>query len=68
MKAFPHDSTNQYGMDLRDYFAGLAMQGLLTRPLEELTEGQTDKHKKVSTYLSYISYQMADAMIEERES
>ena len=67
MKAFPHDSTNQYGMDLRDYFAGQAMTGLLQRPLEELIQGQTNKHQKVSTYLAYVSYQMADAMMKARD-
>jgi len=67
MKAFPNGIiTNgdgliiggQQGMDLRDWFAGLAMQGILSEnsgiryPTEELV---------------YFSYEIANAMMQTRE-
>ena len=63
MKAFPNGIiTNgdgliiggQQGMDLRDWFAGLAMEGIV---YEGDTPEQTAK----------AAYQMADAMMKERE-
>jgi len=63
MKAFPNGIiTNgdgliiggQQGMDLRDWFAGLAMEGIV---YEGVTPEQTAK----------AAYQMADAMMKERE-
>jgi hypothetical protein len=61
MKAFPNKGYeseslgNKYGgMDLRDYFAGLAMQSMLS-------------WKEVSNiYISQESYMMADSMMEAR--
>jgi hypothetical protein len=74
--AFP---TNQYanginpsgfdtGMTLRDYFAAKAMQGLLTIPAETLSESKTDKHEQLDSYVSYLAYTMADAMLKAREA
>jgi hypothetical protein len=69
MKAFP---TPQYreekfnGMDLRDYFAGQIVAGLLARPMEELSQGRTTKYE-VESYIAYISYEMADAMMKARD-
>lgn len=73
MKAFPNptlsDTENstidmltddsQYGMDLRDYFAGLAMQGLLSNPNygNEITIYETVK----------TCYAIADTMMREKE-
>jgi len=54
------------GMDLRDYFASKALQGLLTRPVEEFLDA-IDGTEKVESYLARISYGMADAMMEARE-
>ena len=59
MKAFPNpNNTQQAGMDLRDWFAGLAMQGLLanvkTSPEDILL-------------ICKASYAIASAMMEERE-
>jgi len=61
MKAFPNKGYeseslgNKYGgMDLRDYFAGLAMQSMLS-------------WKEISNiYISQESYMMADSMMEAR--
>ena len=65
MKAFPNGIiTNgdgliiggQQGMDLRDWFAGLAMQGMLAN-------GQFYVSKNTAKH----AYYMADLMMEERE-
>jgi hypothetical protein len=75
MKAFPTNVTKSsggdgwktdYGMDLRDYFAAKALQGLLTRPVEEFLDA-IDGTEKVENYVARISYGMADAMMEARE-
>ena len=65
MKAFPYQIDNgatvrgEYGMDLRDYFAAKAMQGILASsvgenlPNEDIAAG--------------AAYEYADAMIEARK-
>ena len=58
MKAFPLSNMtglNQQGMDLRDYFAAKAMQGLVA----------SDVHAPVSEFVRK-AYEIADAMMEER--
>lgn len=56
--AFPSGYYNK-GMELRDWFAGMALQGLLANALawEQKTTGQTIE----------LSYKMADLMLEERK-
>ena len=66
MKAFPHTyermidgetaTCTNTGMDLRDWFAGLAMQGMLAN-------GQFYVSKNTAKH----AYYMADLMMEERE-
>jgi hypothetical protein len=62
MKAFPASDTfdrdSKHGMDLRDYFAAKAMQGLLSTVKDEEW-----KYDEVAT----IAYGMADAMMQMRE-
>ena len=62
MKAFPK-SYSQYptndGMDLRDYFAAKAMQAMIG----QCTNGNFDDF-----VIAEQAYQMADFMIEERNS
>ena len=61
MKAFPspHWKQPEYeGMDLRDYFAAKAMQGLLSTTKEETW---------IPNDVAEISYLVADAMIKARE-
>ena len=58
----------EQGMTLRDYFAAKAMQGLLTIPAETLSESKTDKHERLDSYVSYLAYTMADAMLKAREA
>ena len=54
-QAFPSNVWWETGMTLRDYFAAKAMQGIL---FEGLEPEETAKH----------AYQMADAMLMEREA
>jgi len=69
MKAFPHTYDNivdghvatntNYGMDLRDWFAGLAMQAIIGR-----------EDNRFTTTLEFVggkAYQFADAMMKARE-
>jgi hypothetical protein len=62
MKAFPNGLVYgrelEGGMDLRDYFAAKAMQGLLSTVKDE--EWQYDE-------VATIAYGMADAMMKERK-
>jgi hypothetical protein len=55
MKAYPNHRSE--GMDLRDYFASQAMQGLTTK---YGNDGDPETRAKES-------YRLADAMIKERE-
>lgn len=75
MKAYPYmhkhptsgQTTMSDGMDLRDWFAGMAMQGLLTIPAKELSNDLSDKYPRIDSYVSYLSFVMADAMMKARE-
>ena len=64
MKAFPIIDGNanykQEGMDLRDHFAGLAMQSLINK---ELSESLPSNRRKI---ISERSYKIADEMMEAR--
>ena len=67
-KAFP-DSYNYKGMDLRDYFAAKAMQGLVSN---EIIAGNIAKYAKQNDLggnnaIAIISYNIADAMLKQRE-
>lgn len=55
--------TNYGGMTLRDHFAGLAMQGLMS--MEDKGEYNTidDAWSKISEY----SYKISDAMLKQRD-
>lgn len=59
IKAFadPHN-TQEHGMELRDWFAGLAMQGLLANP----------ETKPDSNIIVAAAYRLANEMIEMREN
>ena len=62
MKAFPQnweEPPDESGMDLRDYFAAKAMQGIVSDP--EFIGG--DNYSKS---VSELSYEIADAMMEVR--
>jgi hypothetical protein len=59
VKAFP-TVTGAVGMDLRDYFAAKAMQGMLANSAFDTIEGMLN--------VSVVAYMMADAMLKEREN
>jgi hypothetical protein len=62
MKAFPN-MTGQQGMDLRDYFAAKAMQGMLAH-----TGVVYDKSRDVDDSAGAMrAYAIADKMIKARE-
>ena len=47
------------GLSLRDYFAGLAMQGILAN-------GRAESRKSLAPLAAEVAYDFADAMIAER--
>ena len=64
MKAFAN-MTGEQGMDLRDYFAAKAMQALIAHPhIEDTTKEEDVDH---ADFVSYLSYQVADAMMKARD-
>ena len=73
MKAYPfihkHPTSGQTsmseGLDLRDYFAGLAMQGLLANP--KLAEEIRKQGGAYSGWIEDSAYSWADAMMKARE-
>ena len=70
MKAFPLKSVNMFddneGMDLRDYFAAKAMQGLLANP--KLADEIRKQGGAFSGWLETSAYGWADAMMEVRKN
>jgi len=61
MKAFPYNDKTlsfQQGMDLRDWFAGLTMQGIISK------EGCLPEFITID---AKIAYKMADEMMKVRE-
>jgi len=73
MKAFPHTydqivdghvaTKTNYGMDLRDWFAGQAMMGAIAHGLFNADKGTKDS----TVYISTIAYWYADEMMKARE-
>lgn len=70
--AFPenqhHIAGHKGGMTLRDYFAGQAMNGLASddASMARLTEVAEKSGADVIDYLASASYEVADAMLAER--
>jgi hypothetical protein len=68
MKAFPQKEPlmgDEHGMDLRDWFAGMALQGLLSNPKLEkqiIASGGCE-----SGWVEFSAYAFADEMIKVRE-
>jgi hypothetical protein len=58
IRAAAEFNVTDYGMTLRDYFAGQALAGIMAAP--STTEATTDE-------IAYLSYKIADAIIVERE-
>jgi hypothetical protein len=57
---------HRWGMQLRDYFAAKAMQGLISCPDWREGAGE-DVGMNASDYTARIAYMMADAMLKARE-
>jgi hypothetical protein len=72
MKAFPTTIDNEgyqidhQGMDLRDYFAAKAMQGLIND--EKLKDTIVALNQHISKTIPKLAYEYADAMMKARES
>jgi hypothetical protein len=62
MKAFPQGTVNSGGMDLRDYFAAKAMQGICAGR----DEAGTLVHHGYD-WIASESYKIADSMMKARE-
>jgi hypothetical protein len=60
----PGGSANQNGITKREYFAAMAMQGLLSNP-EWMTEYKKEKYLMQSDIVASVSFQQADAFIKE---
>lgn len=63
--AFPRYGVDQYGMELRDYFANSAMQSIITRLGGSLLCGA--KEQDTFNLLAEEAYKYADAMLKQRE-
>lgn len=53
-------------MSMRDYFAASVLQGICGRPLIELATEANSINKDIKTYVSDVSYSIADAMLKSR--
>ncbi len=60
MKAYPQGTINSGGMELRDYFAAKAMQGILA------TDPEDQDHEDGLLAVAIVAYKMADAMMKAR--
>ena len=64
-----HPTALANGMTLRDYFAGMALQGLLTQNSQVssawINLSRTEGHA-VSTLMALMVYELADAMLKAR--
>ena len=58
-------NVDQPGMTLRDYFANSAMQALIQKI--ELSQDQVLYSDEIHRFVPVLSYQIADAMIKQRE-
>jgi len=71
MKAFPWSIDNgesvrgEKGMDLRDYFAAKAMQGLIDSKI--VMEVCDEYEVELPLLIATMCYDMADAMMKERD-
>jgi hypothetical protein len=69
MKAFPVNSQFEkyQGMDLRDYFAAKAMQGMASWDIKTMDKLARDFGEEPLDYLANNAYAIADAMMKARE-
>lgn len=55
------------GMSLRDWFAGMALQGILAAQTEEGSFEYGSRNPPHDTWVPYTCYKLADAMLAARE-
>lgn len=75
IKAFPGEVVDEYGkkhrpnlgMDLRDYFAAMALQSYMYWALNQQALKEDNK-KKASARYARVAYEIADAMIFHRKN
>jgi len=53
-------------MTMRDYYAGLAMQGMFANP-EDIHRAEEETYEEYVAEIARCAYQMADAMLKARE-
>jgi hypothetical protein len=61
----PYNGEIHYGLTKREYFAGLAMQGMLHTDIRHLEGGFYSYHK---THLIKVSIELADELLKQLES
>jgi len=64
---FPDGFESYKGMDLRDYFAGQALNQATKAAWSEYGQGEFDDYEKIFTRAAEIAYKTADAMLAERD-
>ena len=66
--AFPSPNCTADGMSLRDWFAGMAMQGLLAKDFEAIDGNEPVELTERGTLNAYamFAYKLADTMLAER--
>lgn len=68
-RAFPRPLDGHEGMELRDYFAAKAMQAAISNQDMVTSINKISNHYEVSNVSGLVdfSYQIADAMLKQRE-
>jgi len=63
-----NNPTIQNGMTLRDYFANSAMQSIITNEkIRNAIDKGTETGEEMNKKIALTSYQLADAMLKQRE-
>jgi len=64
----PKTGTQESGMTLRDYFAAMAMQGILSKYGMTLPEIEREKFLDCDGEIAVWSYEIANAMLKARDA
>ena len=68
LKAFPYTGAGTDGMDLRDYFAAKALQGVCSISVDDWPEDWKDNQIAPMHHAAKACYLLADAMMKAREN
>lgn len=67
--AFPNENSYEKGLTKRDYFAAVALQGLLANPdLQKSFRRKSTDGFNIHNFNAIVAYQAADEMLKARES